>query len=235
MNANRLSSAFYQLARSIGAPFRYRVSGLENVRDTDPAIYIANHLGSIGPVQAILAMPVRFYPWVIGEMLDPQRAGSYLYDDFVHPTWGLSGRTGSAVSTVVSRFAVGLLRALGCISMDSNRGRYVDAFRRSLTLLADGQNLLIFPEDPHQSADPDTGLRPFYCGFIGLCYMHERATGHRLPIYPLAVHAGAKTLAVGEAHFYEPRDGRRADVARTCRELQRAVRGLYQELSNYLP
>jgi len=220
--------SLYSFVRLVGALFRFRVEGLENLTNEGPAIYVANHLGSTGPIQLILSLPVRLYPWVIGEMTDPRRAPLYLYNDFVHPTWGLHGRPGMLVATAVSRIAISLFKGIEAVSVDRNRGRVMDGFRRSLSLLADGKALLILPEDASRPADPATRLHPFFCGFIGLCYMSERATGRAVPIYPLGVHAGQRAIAIGKSIYFEDRGERRADIRRTCGRLQKAVSGLYK-------
>jgi hypothetical protein len=178
----------------------------------------------------MLSAPVCLYPWVIGEMTDFKRAPRYLYDDFVHPAWRLRGHFGTAIAKPLSWLAVWLMRGLNAVSVDRNRGRCVDAFHHSLALLAQGKNLLIFPEDPARLPDPQTQLHPFLCGFIGLCYMHERACGGRLPIYPLAVYPGSKTIAVGEAVFFEDNGNRRQDIRRVCDQLQGKVHELYRGL-----
>jgi len=224
------SSLFYKLVRLIGSPFRYRVIGMENVRDGGPALFVANHLGSAGPLASIASMPLRLYPWVIAEMTDFRRAPRYLYDDFVHPTWHLSGALGMAVSFVVSRVGVTVINGLGSVSVERNLGESFGAFRRSLDLLSKGKNVLVFPEDDQQPADPATRFHPWMCGFVGLCGMHERETGKKLPIYPTAVYPETHTIAVGQPLFYENNASRRLDVRRTCDLLKQKVAELYLAL-----
>jgi len=224
------STLFYKLVRRIGSPFRYRVIGMENVHDGGPAIFVANHVGSAGPLASILSIPVRFYPWAIAEMTDYRRATRYLFDDFVHPAWHLNGAFGMGVSFLVSRISVTLLNGLGSVSVERHQGECFGAFRRSLQLLAQSKNLLVFPEDAQQPADPATRLHPWLCGFVGLCSMHERETGGKLPIYPMAVHPRTRTIVVGQAHFYEDNDCRRLDVRRTCETIRKQVTELYVAL-----
>jgi len=230
MGSNPGDTALYRFVWRAGGPFRYRVVGREQVQDVGPAIYAANHLEAIGPIMSILSIPVRFCPWVIGEQTDFRRAPRYLYDDFVHPAWHLNGRFGMAVSWALSRITVPLLTGLGCVSVDSTRHETLPAFRRSLELLMAGKNLLIFPEEPSSPVEPETRLRQFQCGFIGLCSMYERAAGRRLPMYPLAVHAGRKTITFGRPVFHENRGDRHADVRATCGRLRERVRELYLAL-----
>jgi 1-acyl-sn-glycerol-3-phosphate acyltransferase len=224
--------AVYRAFRAVGAPFRFRVEGLRYVGPHGPAIFAANHLNSLGPIQAILSIPVRFYPWIIGEMLDPVRAPRYLYDDFVSRDLHLEGGTGMAVATAISWISVRLLRAAGAISIDNNRGRILDGFRRSLELLAEGHNLLIFPEDTREPADPETGMHPFKPGFAQLCTMHQRTAGQELPVYPMAVHAGARCIAIDRPMFVRDGGGRREELELARATLRERMVELYRELEN---
>ena len=230
MSGNPGDKALYRFFWRVGAPFRYRLAGTEQLQDAGPAIYIPNHLGALGPVMSILSIPVRFYPWVVEDMLDRRLAPPYLYDDFVHRAWHLSGRLGMAVGTAQSRISVPLLNGFGSVAVDYEQRRSLSAVRRSLALLVAGKSLLIFPENDRMPEDPETGIRPFRCGFIGLCSMYERATGRRLPIYPLAVHKGRKMITIGQPLFHGNQGDRHAEVRATCERLYQRVREQYLAL-----
>ncbi len=221
-----MSDRLYNAARLAGSPFAFRCEGLANIRDHGPAIYVANHLAAIGPIETVLSLPVRLYPWVIGETMDHARAPRYLYDDLVAPSWRLRGRFGMLVSTVVARLAVGFLWGLGCVEVDSNRGRYLAPFRQSLALLQEAKNLLIFPEDPRGPLDPTTRMRPFQRGFVLLCPLYEGLTGRRLPLYPVAVSTRRRVVTVGQPIFYEANGRRREDVLHTCARIEAQVQRL---------
>ena len=223
----------YRAVRLLRFPFAYHCAGLENVLDDGPAFYVANHLDSVGPVEVVLSVPLRFHPWVIAEMTDPKRAPRYLYDDFVGPIWHLHERFGMAVAAALSRLTVGLLLGLDCIPVDRSRRRYMGAFRRSLELLQAGRNLLIFPEDPQGPADPQTRMRPFMAGFLLLRPQYERLTGRPLPVYPVAVHRERRTVAIGVPLFFAS-EGKpwRAEVEQARDQVQAAVQGLYHQLGD---
>jgi 1-acyl-sn-glycerol-3-phosphate acyltransferase len=223
-----MSDLLYRAIRLLRFPFAYRCAGLENTRDDGPAIYVSNHLDSIGPIEVILSVPVRFYPWIIAEMTDPRRAPRYLYDDFVGPICGHDERLGLPIATILSRLTVGLLRGLGCIPVDRNRRRYMGAFRRSLALLEADKHLLIFPEDPKGPADPVTRIRPFMAGFLLLCRQYERQAGQP---YPVAVHRERRAVTIGTPLFFASTEAHwRMDVLRTRDRVQAAVQGMYQKL-----
>jgi len=230
MSDNPGDNTLYRFFWRVGAPFRYRLAGAEQLQNAGPAIYIPNHLGALGPVMSVLSIPVHLYPWVVEDMLDRRLAPQYLYDDFIHRAWHLGGRLGMAVATALSRISVPLLNGLGSVPVNYDPLRSLPSFRRSLPLLMAGKSLLIFPEDNKTPEDPETGIRLFRCGFIGLCSMYERATGRRLPIYPLAVHKGRKTIAIGQPLFYESNDEHHVHLRRTCKQLHESVRQMYLAL-----
>ncbi len=225
-----MSDRVYDWVRRIGAPFAFRCIGEDHIADNGPAIYVANHLGAVGPIATILSVPVRLYPWAIAEMMDVERAPLYLYYDFVMPQLNLKGRIGMAVSHLLSRIAVSLLRGLDCIPVDRNRGRYFSAFRRSLALLAEGKNLVVFPEDSSKPADPETHIHPFLGGFLLLCWKYQHLTGKLLPVYPMAISSVRRTIAIGRALFLEQLADRRQDVRRMCVRLEEEVRRLWRSL-----
>jgi 1-acyl-sn-glycerol-3-phosphate acyltransferase len=229
----RLGDSFvYDTARFIGSPFSYDVVGFENITTPGPAIYIANHMGTLGPIETILSVPVRFYPWVIAEMTDFKDAPAYLFNDFVHPVLHLNGRFGMLFSTLLTKISVRLLKAIGSVSIDRFGGMTTDGFRHSLRLLNEGRNLLIFPEDPLLPIDPDSSMRHFMPGFATLCSLFQVDEGSHLPVYPMAVHAASETIAIGKAEVYHSYGRHREAINDFSQVIEVRVRTLYQEMQN---
>jgi 1-acyl-sn-glycerol-3-phosphate acyltransferase len=222
-----MRDTLYRTIRLLGAPFRYRVIGMQNIQGAGPAIYAANHLTSAGPIESILSLPVRLHPWVVAEMTDLRRAPAYLYDDFIGPSWRVRGRLGLAVSTLVSQLAVRLIVGVGCVPVDRSRGAFLEPFRHSLALLMEGRSLLIFPEDRQGPMEPETSMRPFLPGFLLLCPLYQEAAQRSLPIYPMAVHAASRTISVGKAFFFGGTGTSSREIRQACSRLQEAVRTLY--------
>ena len=232
IGTNPLNDTLYKTVHWLGAPMRFRLIGLENIRDSGPAIYTGNHLASEGPIAITLSLPVRFYTWTIAEMLDFKRASQYLYDDFVHPTWHLNGWAGGTVSYLVSRISVVLLTGLGSISVDRSRGGFSEPFRRNLELLMQGKNLLILPEDPKTPLKPETQMRPFMVGFTWLCHMFFKETGQLLPVYPLAAFLRSRTISIGEPLYFPHEGDPRQQIRVFGRQVEREVKALYLALAN---
>ena len=195
-------SLVYDIARYLGSPFSYDVVGFDNIQTPGPAIYTANHLGPLGPIEVMISVPVRFYIWAIAEMTDYERAPEYLFHDFVHPVLHLNERMGMLLSTGLTKITVRLLRGLGVVPIDRFGGSTIDGFRQSLKLLMEGKNLLIFPEDAVLQPDPKTHMRPFMPGFAMLCSLFQEQTGELLPVYPMAVHAASETITIGKQEIF---------------------------------
>jgi len=168
-----------------------------------PAVFVANHAGAMGPIGIAASLPLRLYPWVIGDMVDSQKAGPYLRKDFVKPELHLPDGLAAPVSTALSRITVPLLRNLGCIPVWHER-ELLETYHISDEHLAAGRSLLVFPEDPDLLIDSRTGMRPFKTGFAHLGSLHFARTHCSLKFYPIAVHRAARRVQLGKPIAYNP-------------------------------
>ncbi len=103
-----------------------------------------------------------------------------------------------------------------------------------MALLVQNKNLLVFPEDPQGEADPETQIHAFAYGFVELCRLYQKETGQHLPVYPMAVHAARKVIAITEAMFYQAQGNRREDIRRFGEQVQERVRRLYLDVQDGL-
>ena len=225
----------YTLTRLSGTIFHYRVSGLQNVDHPNPAIFVANHMDSVGPLAVVLSVPIRFYPWVIAEITDIKRAPLYIYNDFVGPTLHLTGKAGQLASNIISRITVPLMRGLGALSVDRSRGWVSRVFYQSLDLLRAGKNLLIFPENPDLPLDPKTRMRPFMSGFTWLVQMYARAAHSSLPIYPVAVSPKSRQISIGPAINLQFHADHRQEMVHFAALIQDQVAQLYLKIISPKP
>lgn len=222
-----MSNTLYYTLRTVLSPLSYRVRGTEHINHNSSAIFIGNHVGSIGPFQAVLTLPVRLYPWAIAEMTDPARIHNYVYAHFIAPIWHLTGWTGALATRLVACIVGNVLRGIDCIPLDRSRNQYVSAFSQSLAVLEQGRSLLIFPENPIGQSDPATHMRPFMPGFIHLCAHFRRKTGSDLPVYPIAVVPPQRIVVVGEARYLCFSEYSSGAIRHMRDSLQDAVGSLY--------
>lgn len=169
-----------------------------------PAVLVANHQGSLGPIAVISSVPRRLYPWVIADMMDPARAPEYLRLDFVEKQFHLSMPFSLWFAKIISKLSVPLLKGAGSIPVHSNFEDLLAPFEQSMDLLVRNRFVLIFPEDPTLPVHPQYNMAPFKKGFVRLGEFYFQRTGQALKFYPLAVHAARRIVQVGNPITHNP-------------------------------
>jgi hypothetical protein len=193
-----------------------------------PAVFVANHAGALGPIGVVASLPLRLYPWIVGDMLDREKAGPYLRKDFVRPELHLPDGMATPVSTALSRITVPLLRGLGCIPVWHDR-ELMETYRISDEHLAAGRSLLVFPEDPELPIDNRTGLRPFKTGFAHLGSLYYASTHGSLSFYPIAVHRTACWVQLAAPITYNPMNAEPGERRRVAHITEKAIAGMLAE------
>nr|BAL52531.1 hypothetical conserved protein [uncultured Chloroflexota bacterium] len=206
------------------------LEGIKNLPEEGPAVFIANHLGALGPIAIVASLPVRVYPWIIADMVDEQKAAAYLNQDFTEPQLHLPPPLSLWFSRLLSRITVPLLRAFGCIPVYHDPERLYSALEESLHHLEQGHFLLIFPEDPAQPRDPLTHMTPFYKGFTRLGEMFYQRCKKVLKFYPLAVSGIYRIVRVGEPVAFNPLNPVAIERIRLKQLLENSVRSMYLDL-----
>jgi len=231
-----MNDATYFLVVNIVARF-YRKGpkyGVENLPAEGPAVFVANHLGPQGPIAVVCSIPLRFYPWIVSEMVDRRLAPDYLSWDFVEPSLGLKPPLSLAVARALSLITVPMLTALGCIPV--NRENYAesqDALQGSLALLKAGKIVLVCPEDPQRELEPRTKIRPFMKGFTRLGELFYDETGEKLGFYPVAIHESKRAM-LGEPIFFNPDNPGGLERHRLKDGLEQAIKDLYLAISSMM-
>ncbi len=206
--------------------------GEENLPRRGPAVFIANHLESTGPVAAACSIPLRIYPWIIGDMLDKERAPEYMQWDFVERTLHLKPPVSRWVAGAICRISVPLLRSIGCVPVYKGEyERMIETLRLSMNILRDGKFLLVFPEDNLMEADPVTRMKPFQRSFARLGEMYFQETGERLEFFPVTIHSSGY-VEVGKAVAFNPFNPAGLERHRLKDLLESSVRTMYLQLEH---
>jgi len=198
------------------------LAGRENRPPPGPAVFVSNHALALGPIAVAASLPVRLHPWVIGEMLDWDRAAAYLNEDFVEPQLHIPRPFSLPFARLLSQASVRLLRGVESIPVRQGE-QLLETYRLSVDYLALGRRLLIFPEDPDGPLDETCAMRPFKRGFARLGEMLFERTGEILRFYPLAVHPAARKVSLGRPIAYNPFNN---DPARERSRIKKALEGM---------
>ncbi len=200
--------------------------GRENLPERGPAVFVANHVGAMGPIAVVASLPVRVYPWIIGDMIDPAKASAYLNMDFVEKQLRLRPPLSEWLSAALSKITVPLLREIGCIGVRQGEA-LLDTYRLSADLLAEGRNLLVFPEDPKQALDQYYQMSPFQKGFAHLGEFFYQRTHQCLRFYPLVVHVDSLRVKVGKPITFNPLNPVHQERTRIRNVLETLIHQIY--------
>ena len=210
--------------------WRKTLLGAENLPEAGPAIFVANHLGPKGPIGAVCSIHLRFFPWIVSEMLDLKLASDYLRVDFVEPSLRLRPPLSLAVAKAISLISVSMLTSLGCVPVC--RGKYDNVLNKlhdSVVLLKEGRILLVFPEEPERELDPQTNMRPFLKGYTRLGELFFEETGKILSFYPVAIHE-SKNVMLGQPILFNPDNPRGLERHRLKDLLENRIKDMYLEM-----
>ena len=204
------------------------IVGDENLAE-GPAVFVSNHLGAVGPIAVVASLPLRVYPWVISDMMDRELAAAYLNQDFVEPQLHLPPPFSLWVAKGISKISVRLLCSAGCVPVWQGEKLY-DTFRQSVDLLVEGKSLLIFPEDPSKTIDPQYRMTPFKKGFARLGELYYERTRKPLHFYPLAVHLDSYRVRVGRPIAYNSKNPAANERLRIKSVLETSIREMYLDM-----
>ncbi|HKZ44340.1 MAG TPA: hypothetical protein VJZ78_04810 [Anaerolineales bacterium] len=224
-------SIYHLIARGVDAfIWGGELLDTENLPEKPPAVFIANHLGPLGPIGVVSSLPLRLYPWVAGEMIDPVLAPEYLRRDFVEPRLKLQPPVSLQFSKFLSKITVPLMQSVGGIqAYVGGQETLYKTLEESMTYLKEGKFLLVFPEYAILGTDSMKKIYPFQKTVFRLGEMYYSSNRQRLGFYPLAVHESHKVrvgLPIYYSHLLEPAMER----MRLKNLVEESVREMYQEM-----
>jgi hypothetical protein len=195
----------------------------DNLPSGEPAVFVANHIGSYAPVAVLAAFPVRLYPWVAREVADRRLCPPFLRKDFIEPELRLRPPLSRAAAWLIAKPCVGLMHAIGAIPVAPRSMRITATWKRTLELLLNGKQIIIFPENENRSAAGS--INDFDDGFIGLGAVLYRKTGRRLSFVPLSVSRSERNIGIGAPILFDPCRPFREEKARIIKALRDHIAG----------
>jgi hypothetical protein len=181
-----------------------KLVGEENLPRGGPAVFIANHLDSTGPIAVCCSIPLRLHPWIISNMMDEEMAPVYLQEDFVERQLHLKPPVSRWIAQALCRITIPLFNSLGCIPVYRKDQEAIHkTMEMSMAVLRERKFILIFPEDPGLPVNPVTKMNPFLHGFARLGEKYYTETKECLAFFPVTIHA-SKQVVVGKPVIFNP-------------------------------
>ncbi len=188
-----VSQYFYKVLRRLF--FNARLRGLENLYSDGPAILVANHAGAFGPVSVITSMPVPVCPWVAHEVTELATAAPRIQAEFCEAELRLKPPLSAFLGRLIGAVCVALMKDIGAIPVYQRSKEIRSTVARSLSLLLQGKNILVFAEDSTRKLNDV--LCEFCTGFIHVARLYYQTTMKTIRFLPVAVHRKAGRILVG--------------------------------------
>ena len=211
--------------------WRGKLAGQENLPQSGPAVFVANHLETLGPLAAICSIPLRLHVW--SNMLDEETAADFLQWDFTERALHLKPPGSAWVAKGISKITVPLLRSLEYIPIHVGAPqRIMDTLDLSVAHLRQGKFVLLFPEDRPAPINPATGMRPFQHIFVRLAEKYYEQTGECLEFYPVTIHAQRRLVQVGQLVAFHPHNPPGQERRRLKDSLEETMIATYTQLED---
>jgi len=175
--------------------------GVHHIDPGKPGVFVANHLGSYGPMALALYMPFKTAIWVTHEMTDHKICPGYLEREFIRPDLKLRPPLSRPVSFCLGRLCVSVMTYIEAIPVFKHNRKIMITMENSVKKLREGRGILVFPEI--HSADTTKEIDIFNPGFIGLARSLYRMHGQIAYFHPVCV-TRAKQVVIGRPVAFDP-------------------------------
>ena len=169
----------------------------------EPVVFLANHLGAVGPMYMAVTFPLRdnVAIWCNEGMMDEKLIVDYVRQDW---WWKPESKLASFYSATIPYIAKAIvpkvLRSAPTIPVYRD-ARVMTTMRTSLKALKEGRHIVIFPELPDGF---DSHAENLQMGWLNLTAMYYKATGKRLKMVPVHIDEAARVYRVGRAITADP-------------------------------
>ena len=197
----------------------------EIAKSDEPFVFVANHYSVFGPVSFVLSVPFPCGIWQNEEIINPETAARTIQPGLHSLLPFLSEGLIRRLSIWLGNLSCKILVRFGSIPVNRNEpSRLMSTMRRSVEVLSEGQNLLIFPETglPEYSL---TSVTPFFPGFATIGKLYHRRTGKVLRFCPCYIDEQHHIIRFGEPVAYNPENPDiKEESSRVSEELNLRIR-----------
>ena len=197
---------------------KYRIEGAENLPD-EPCVIVGNHSHMYGPIAGELYTPGRHYIWCAGEMMHREEVAAYAYQDF----WSRKPRAFRwffrLLSHLITPLSVLVFNNAHTVAVYHDT-RLLSTFRDSMSRLAEGNSLVIFPEC---YTEHNNIVHAFQEKFVDLARFYHKKTGKELCFVPLYLAPKLKVMRYGAPVRFRAGKPIAAERERICKALMDAI------------
>lgn len=163
----------------------------------EPCIFLANHLGAVGPMYMAVTFPLRdnVAIWCNEGMMDEKLTVEYVrHDWWWRPESKLAPLYSATIPYIARAIVPKVLRSAPTIAVCRD-ARVMTTMRKSLKALKAGKHIVIFPELPDGH---DSHAEHLQMGWLHLVNMYKRATGKDIRLIPIHIDQENRVFRVGK-------------------------------------
>ena len=169
----------------------------------EPVIFLANHLGAVGPMYMAVTFPLRTNVaiWCNEGMMEEKMIVDYVrHDWWWKPESKLAPFYSATIPYIAKAIVPKVLRSAPTIPVFRD-ARIMSTMRASLKALKEGKHIVIFPERPDGH---DSHAEHLQMGWLNLVTMYQRATGKNIKMIPVYIDEEARLFRVKPAITADP-------------------------------
>ena len=194
-----------------------------------PVIFVANHYEVYGPIIAVLRMPTSFRPWVINQMLDDDLIEAQMVGG-IDKIRFLPKFVKKRLPKVLKRFMKYILTAMDPIPVyRGNLREVVTTINLTVEAMQQGDNIMLFPENPDVAYNSQGGVDKFYSGFAEIGSSYFKKTGKCTTFYPVYISKKKKKIFVGDGIKFDSSMPKAEEKRRIAQELHDSMTQMANE------
>ncbi len=163
----------------------------------DPCIFIANHIGAMGPIYMAATFPLgeNAAIWCNEGVMDEKLIVEYArHDWWWRPESRLAPFYSATVPYLAKAIVPRLMRSAPTIPVYRD-SRIMTTMRQTVRALKEGRHIIIFPELPDGY---DSHAEKLQMGWLNIVSLYRRQTGKELKMVPVYIDQKAKVFRVGK-------------------------------------
>jgi 1-acyl-sn-glycerol-3-phosphate acyltransferase len=205
--------------------FKSHLSGVQNLKQDEPVILVANHAGSYGPVSVITTLPIRLNPWEAHEVTDRAMVAKRIQAEFLEQELHLRPPLSAYLAKVIGRVCVALMKDIEAVPVYAKSRKILGTIQSSLALLEQGKNILVFAEDSTRRINSVLG--EFRTGFAHVARLYYQETMKAVQFLPVAVNRKVGGIRIGAPIRFDAGNSFSRVKKRLKKELQQRIWDLY--------
>lgn len=210
--------------------FPSRCVGKNKIKLNDgPVVFVANHYEIYGPVIAVLRMPTSFRPWVINQMLDDKLIEEQMVGG-IDKIRFLPKCIKKRLPKIVKGFMKYILTAMEPIPVyRGNLREVITTINLTVEAMQEGDNIMLFPENPDKAYDVSGGVDKFYSGFAEIGSSYFKKTGKCTTFYPVYISKKKKKIFIGDGIKFDSTMPKAEEKRRIASELHGSMQRMAQD------